>query len=71
MDNTVPGVFSADETTDVGTDNATGVSDDLDKTNVRFTGTVNWVQIDIGDAASDFDLMVTAEERYRIAMARQ
>ncbi len=71
VDNTVPGVFSADETTDVGTDTATGVTDDLDKSNVGFTGKVNWVQIDLGDAAQDFDHMVTADERYRIAMARQ
>ncbi len=71
VDTTVPGVFSADETTDVGTDTATGVTDDLDHTNVRFTGTVQWVQIDLGDAAEDFDHLVTAEERFRIAMARQ
>lgn len=71
VSNTVPGVFSADETTDVGTDTATGVTDDLDKTNVRFTGEVSWVQIDLGDAAEDFDHLITPEERYRIAMARQ
>ena len=71
VDNTVPGVFSADETTDVGTDTATGVTDDLDKSNVDFTGEVNWVQIDLGDAAHDFDHLITADERYRIAMARQ
>ncbi len=68
---TVPGVFSADETTDIGTDTATGVTDDLDRSTVTFDGTVRWVQIDLGDAAQDFDHMVTAEERYRIAMARQ
>ena len=71
VDATVPGVFSADETTDVGTDTATGVTDDLDKSNVAFTGKVHWVQIDLGDAAEDFDHMVTPEERFRIAMARQ
>ncbi len=68
---TVPGVFSADETTDIGTDTATGVTDDLDRNTVTFNGAVKWVQIDLGDAAEDFDHMVTAEERYRIAMARQ
>jgi arylsulfatase len=71
VDNTVPGVFSADETTDVGTDTATGVTDDLSKETVKFTGEVSWVQIDLGDAAEDFDHMVTPEERYRIAMSRQ
>jgi hypothetical protein len=44
---------------------------DLDKSNVEFTGEVKWVQIDLGDAAQDFDHMITPEERYRIAMARQ
>ncbi len=71
VDATVPGVFSADETTDIGTDTATGVTDDLDNDDVTFTGTVKWVQIDLGDAAEDFDHLVTAEERFRIAMARQ
>lgn len=71
VDNTVPGVFSADETADIGTDTATGVTDDLDYDTVDFTGQVKWVQIDLGDAAEDFDHMVTAEERFRIAMSRQ
>ncbi len=71
VDATVPGVFSADETTDLGTDTATGVTDDLDHATVSFTGEVLWVQMDLGDAAEDFDHMVTAEERYRIAMSRQ
>ena len=71
VDGTHPAIFSADETTDVGTDTATGVTDDLDRDTVEFTGDVRWVQIDLGDAAEDFDHMVTTEERYRIAMARQ
>ena len=36
-----------------------------------FTGRVNWVQIDIGEAAEDNDHLITPEERMRIAMARQ
>ena len=68
---TVPGIFSGDETTDLGTDTATGVTDDLDRSTKTFNGTVKWVQIDLGDAAEDFDQMVTDEERYRIAMSRQ
>jgi arylsulfatase len=71
VDATVPGVFSADETTDLGTDTATGVTDDLDHATTKFTGNVLWVQLDLGDAAEDFDHMVTPEERYRIAMSRQ
>ena len=37
----------------------------------RFTGTVEWVQIDIADAAEDLDHLITPEERLKIAMARQ
>jgi arylsulfatase A-like enzyme len=71
VDATVPGVFSADETTDVGTDAATGVTDDLDRSTVGFTGDVQWVQIDLGDAAEDADHVLSPEERLRIAMSRQ
>jgi len=71
VDATVPGAFSADETTDLGTDTATGVTDDLDRETTRYTGEVLWVQIDLGEAAEDFDHMITPEERYRIAMSRQ
>lgn len=68
---TIPGIFSADETTDLGTDTATGVTDDIDHTTVDFTGEILLVQIDLGDAAEDLDHMVAPEERYRIAMSRQ
>jgi len=68
---TVPAMFSADETTDLATDTATGVTDDLDHTNVDFTGTVNWVQIDLAEAAEDEDHQISPEQQYRIAMARQ
>jgi arylsulfatase len=68
---TVPMVFSADETTDVGSDSATPVSDDIEGSATEFSGTVRWVQIDIDEAAEDLDHMITPEERLRIAMARQ
>jgi arylsulfatase len=64
-------IFSMDETTDVGSDTATPVSDDYEPKTSRFTGRVNWVQIDIDDAAEDLDHLITPEERLRIAMARQ
>ena len=38
---TVPGIFSGDETTDVGTDTATGVTDDLDRSTKTFNGWSN------------------------------
>ncbi len=71
VDATVPMLFSADETTDVGTDTATPVTDDLSSKEVHFTGKVKWVQIDLGDDAEDADHLISPEERYRIAMARQ
>jgi arylsulfatase len=71
VDATVPMVFSGDETTDVGSDSATPVSDDYGPRDSRFSGKVDWVQIDIAEAAEDLDHLITEEERYRVAMARQ
>jgi arylsulfatase A-like enzyme len=68
---TVPLIFSADETADVGQDTASPVSDDYEGESSVFTGTVNWVQIDLGDDAKDADHLITTEERLRVAMARQ
>jgi arylsulfatase len=68
---TQPMVFSADETTDVGSDGATPVSDDYGPGDSRFSGRIRWVQIDLGDAAEDLDHLITPEERLHIAMARQ
>ncbi len=71
VDATVPIAFSADETTDVGVDSATPVTDDLVEGKTAFTGKVRWVQIDLDEAAADTDHLITPEERYRVAMARQ
>ena len=71
VDDTVPMVFSADETTDVGSDTATPVSDDYGIKDSEFTGTVRWVQIDLDAAAEDTDHLISPEERLRVAMARQ
>ena len=71
VDATVPMLFSADETTDLGTDSATPVTDDLGPDELAFTGRVKWVEIDLGDDAEDADHLISPEERYRIAMARQ
>jgi arylsulfatase len=71
VDATVPMLFSADETTDVGSDSATPVSDDYGTKDAVFTGRIRWVQLDVDDAAEDQDHLISPEERYRIAMARQ
>ena len=68
---TVPMIFSADETTDLGEDTGTSVSDDYTPGASSFNGKVKWVQIDIADAAENADHLITPEERLRIAMARQ
>jgi arylsulfatase len=71
VENTVPMLFSADETTDVGGDTATPVSDDYGPKDSKFNGRIQWVQIDIDEAAEDLDHLITPEERLRVAMARQ
>jgi arylsulfatase len=62
-------VFSADETTDVGYESGTTVSPDYTLETSRFTGKINWVQIDLGD--DNHDHLIDPEERLRIIMARQ
>jgi arylsulfatase len=71
VDATVPLVFSGDETTDLGTDTGTPVTDDLAEGKTSFTGHVNWVEIALDAASEDADHLITPEERYQVAMARQ
>ena len=49
----------------------TPVSPDYGATGNAFNGRVHWVQIDIDEKAADLDHLITPEERFRIAMARQ
>jgi hypothetical protein len=71
VEGTQPMIFSTDETTDVGSDSATPVSDDYGPKDSAFTGRVRWVEIDLGEDAEDLDHLISPEERLRIAMARQ
>jgi arylsulfatase len=66
---TVPMIYSGDETCDVGSDVGSPVSDDYTSEDSTFTGEVNWVQLDVGD--DDNDHLITPEERWQVAMARQ
>jgi arylsulfatase len=66
---TQPLIFSADETTDIGHETGTTVSSAYTVESSRFTGRINWVQIDVGD--DDHDHFIDPDERLRIAMARQ
>jgi arylsulfatase A-like enzyme len=67
---TAPAVFSADDTCDVGQENGALVAEDYPVPNT-FTGEVNWVEIDIGEAAEDADHRLDPDEMVRVAMARQ
>ena len=66
---TVPMVFSADETCDVGKGTGSPVSPDYDPKDNEFNGEVNWVQIDL--EKDDHDHLISPEERFKVAMARQ
>jgi arylsulfatase A-like enzyme len=69
VDATVPMLYSADETCDLGSDTGTAVSDDYSPEDSHFTGTINWVQLDAGN--DDHDHLISPEERWQVAMARQ
>jgi arylsulfatase A-like enzyme len=66
---TQPMIFSADETTDIGHESGTTVTSDYSAATSRFTGKINWVQIDLG--ADDNDHFIDPDERLRVVMSRQ
>ncbi len=66
---TVPMCFSADETCDVGKGTGSAVSQDYDAKHNEFNGEVNWVQIDLEKDSHDH--LISPEERFKVAMARQ
>ena len=66
---TVPMLFSGDETCDVGRGTGSPVSPDYDPRDNAFNGEVNWVRIDL--ATDDHGHMISPEERFKVAMARQ
>ncbi len=68
VDQTVPMMFGTD-TCDVGRDAGSPVSTDYGPKDNEFSGEVNWVQIDL--EKDDQDHLITAEERFKVAMARQ
>jgi arylsulfatase A-like enzyme len=69
IERTQPIVFSLDETADIGTDHGSPVSDRYSVSDCRFTGDIEWVQIDVGDDSQDH--LVTPEDRMQVAMSRQ
>ena len=69
VDTTVPMIFSADETCDVGKGTGSAVTTDYDPKDNAFSGEVHWVQIDL--EKDDHDHLISPEERFKVAMARQ
>ncbi|HLA17182.1 MAG TPA: arylsulfatase [Candidatus Limnocylindrales bacterium] len=71
VEGTVPMTFGIDDGADVGRDLGLPVSDDYSGDGSVFSGTIHWVQIDLGADAEDADHLISPEERLRVAMARQ
>ena len=70
IEKTVPFIFSADETLDIGMDDASPVTDEYPPgAGSAFTGGIEWVQIDIGE--DDVSHMEEPEQTYHRIMARQ
>jgi arylsulfatase len=69
VDITIPMGFSADEACDVGCDTGSPASTDYGPSGNRFTGTIDWVQIDIGDDSHDH--LITPKDRLNLAMGKQ
>ena len=69
VDKTIPMGYSADEACDVGCDTGSPASPDYGPTRNRFAGEIEWVQLDIGEDGHDH--LITPEERFNLAMARQ
>ncbi|MFF0476457.1 hypothetical protein [Streptomyces sp. NPDC004284] len=66
---TLPLIFSADGTADVGVDAGTPVVPDYDTEHGAFTGDNHWVELTAGP--NDADRHIRPEDRIRIAMGRQ
>jgi len=71
VDQTEPLIFSADETCDIGFEAGSPVTYDYPKQGTKFSGEVNWVEIDVDKDAEDLDHYILPEERLRVAMAIQ
>jgi hypothetical protein len=69
VDRTVPMVFSADETCDVGEETGSATSPEYKPHGNGFTGKVHWVQFDVGPDSHDH--LITPEDRLHVAMSRQ
>ena len=69
VEQTEPMMYSSDEACDVGADTGSPASPDYGPTGNKFTGQIDWVQIDLGDDSHDH--LIKPEDRLTIAMAKQ
>ncbi len=69
IEQTQPAIFSADETCDIGTEYGSLVTRDYSQR--EFTGTVNWVELAIGEDAERAKHYIATEDRLRLAIALQ
>ena len=69
VDMTIPMGYSADEACDVGCDTGSPASPDYGPSGNRFTGKIDWVQIDIGEDSHDH--LITPQDRLNLAMGKQ
>jgi arylsulfatase len=71
VERTEPFAFSADETVDVGMERGSPVSPHYGPRDNAFNGEVDWVELDVDQAALDEDHILTGAERFRVALAVQ
>jgi len=70
IDKTVPNIFAADETMDIGADLAMPVTDDYPEgEGNKFQGTINWVRVDLED--DDVSHLVPEDQKYKAVISRQ
>jgi arylsulfatase len=69
VEQTEPMAFSADEACDVGSDTGSPASPDYGPTGNKFSGTIDWVKLDIGEDSHDH--LIKTEDLVSIAMSRQ
>jgi len=70
IDKTVPNIFAADETMDIGADLAMPVTDDYPEgAGNAFQGTINWVRVDLED--DDVSHLVPEDQKYKAVISRQ
>ena len=69
VEQTQPMIFSLDEACDVGADSGSPTSPDYGPAGNKFSGEIDWVQLDISNDSHDH--LIKPEERFTIAMSQQ